>query len=63
MTYRELLKKLNTLTPAQLDMEVLYQDTNDGEFYGIRGILPGEDYGGDEVGLSADQVLLAIIQE
>ena len=62
MTYRQLLEKLNTLTPAQLDRDVLYQDTNDGEFHGLRDVRPGEDYGGDEVGLSKDQVLLDIVQ-
>ena len=63
MTYRELLDKLHDLTPAQLDTEVLYQDTNDGEFYGIRGIHPGEEDGYyAEVGLPADQVLLRIVQ-
>jgi hypothetical protein len=62
MTYRELLEKLNTLTPAQLEKDVLYQDTNNGEFYGLRAVRPGEDYGGAEVGLSEEQVLLDIVQ-
>lgn len=62
MTYRELLEKLKEFTPEQLDKDVLYQDTNDGEFYGLRGVHSGEDYGGAEVGLSEDQFLLAIEQ-
>lgn len=57
MIYRELLTKLKTLTPAQLDKQVLYQDTNDGEFYGLRGLNPGTDYDEPE-----DQFFLDIEQ-
>jgi len=62
MTYRELLKKLQTLTAEQLDKDVLYQDTNTGEFNGLRAVRPGEEYGGDEVGLAEGQVLLDLVQ-
>lgn len=62
MTYKELLERLSKLTPEQLECEVLYQDTNDGEFYGVRAIKDGDDYGGEEVGLSEHQMLLDLDQ-
>lgn len=62
MTYKEMLERLSKFTPEQLECEVLYQDTNNGEFYGVRAIRDGESYGGDEVGLSGHQMLLDIIQ-
>lgn len=49
MTYQELLDRLKELSPEQLRAEVLYQDTNDGEYYGIEGInTNGADYGFDD---------------
>lgn len=62
MTYKELLEELQKLTPEQLDKDVLYQDTNTGEFNGLRAVRPGEEYGGGEVGLTEGQVLLDIVQ-
>lgn len=45
MTYQQLLNQLKKLTPAQLEAEVRYQDTHDGEFYGVQGInTNGADY-------------------
>jgi len=62
MTYKQLLERLKTFTPEQLAMDVLYQDTNDGEFYGLSGVKDGGDYGGAEVGLAEGQMLLDIEQ-
>ena len=48
MTFRELLTKLQTLSPEHLDTEIQYQDTNDGEFYGVRGLCRMGEYSENE---------------
>jgi hypothetical protein len=44
MTYRALLAQLQALTEGHLDTEIQYQDTNTGEFLGVRGLGRLGDY-------------------
>ena len=47
MTYRELLTQLQALSPEYLDNEIQYQDTNHGEFLGVRGLGKMSDHSDD----------------
>jgi len=48
MTYRQLLEALQALSPEHLDKEIQYQDTNTGEFCGVRGLGRMGDWSEDE---------------
>lgn len=59
MTYAQLFDLLCKMTPEQLNAEIQYQDTNTGEFLGIRGLGRMGDYSENE---DDDNPVLEIIQ-